>query len=143
MRTHARIFKAIADETRLQVMALIFRHGELCVCEVEQILGITQSKASRHLRYLRDAGVLVDRREGVTVYYGVPAVQSPEVSAILMLLRGLLSSEPVPDAAPKLVQLRAARGYGDAPRPAASNGTAAQPESFGRSLSPNAPEATR
>jgi ArsR family transcriptional regulator, arsenate/arsenite/antimonite-responsive transcriptional repressor len=114
MRRYARIFKAISDETRLQVMALIFRHGEVCVCEVEQVLGVTQSKASRHLRYLRDAGVLVDRRDGVTVYYGLPSAQAPEVSAILMLLRGLLSAEAVPDAAPLLVQLRSARSNGDA-----------------------------
>jgi ArsR family transcriptional regulator, arsenate/arsenite/antimonite-responsive transcriptional repressor len=124
MRGYARVFKAISDETRLQIMALIFRHGEVCVCEVEQILGITQSKASRHLRYLRDAGVLADRRDGVTVYYGVPASQTPEVSAILMLLRGLLSSMSLPDAAPMLVQLRAARANGDAARLAAAKGGA-------------------
>jgi ArsR family transcriptional regulator, arsenate/arsenite/antimonite-responsive transcriptional repressor len=110
MRGYARIFKAISDETRLQILGLIFRHGEVCVCEVEQILDVTQSKASRHLRYLRDAGLLVDRRDGVTVYYGVPATQTPEVSAILMLLRDLLSSAALPEAAPLLVQLRAARG---------------------------------
>lgn len=124
MRTYARVFKAISDETRLRIMALIFRHGEVCVCEVEQILGITQSKASRHLRYLRDADVLVDRREGVTIYYGIPALQPPEISAILMLLRGLLSSTALPDAAPVLVQLRAARTNGDATRLPAANGGA-------------------
>lgn len=113
MRRYARMFKAISDETRLQIMGLIFRHGEVCVCEVEQILGVTQSKASRHLRYLRDAGVLVDRRDGVTVYYGVPVTQTPEVSAILKLLRGLLSSAALPEAAPLLVQLRAARGHAE------------------------------
>jgi ArsR family transcriptional regulator, arsenate/arsenite/antimonite-responsive transcriptional repressor len=122
MREYARIFKAVSDETRLRIMALIFRHGDVCVCEVEQILGITQSKASRHLRYLRDAGVLVDRRDGVTIYYGVPAAQAPAVSAILMLLRGLLSSAAVPDAAPLLVQLRAARASGDAARLAPAGG---------------------
>jgi ArsR family transcriptional regulator, arsenate/arsenite/antimonite-responsive transcriptional repressor len=122
MRGYARVFKAISDETRLQIMALIFRYGEVCVCEVEQILGVTQSKASRHLRYLRDAGVLVDRRDGVTMYYGLPAAQTPEISAILMLLRGLLSSATVPDAAPLLVQLRAARANGDATRLVPANG---------------------
>jgi ArsR family transcriptional regulator, arsenate/arsenite/antimonite-responsive transcriptional repressor len=91
MREYSRIFKALSDETRLRIMALVFRHGAVCVCEVEQILGVTQSKASRHMRYLRDAGVLEDRREGVTVYYGVPAAQRPEIAAVLMLLRGLLA----------------------------------------------------
>jgi ArsR family transcriptional regulator, arsenate/arsenite/antimonite-responsive transcriptional repressor len=110
MREYSRIFKALSDETRLRIMALVFRHGAVCVCEVEQILGVTQSKASRHMRYLRDAGVLEDRREGVTVYYGVPAAQRPEIAAVLMLLRGLLSGEPIPEAAPLLVELRSARG---------------------------------
>ncbi|MFO7893184.1 MAG: metalloregulator ArsR/SmtB family transcription factor [Longimicrobiales bacterium] len=112
-----RIFKALSDETRLTIMGLIFEHGCLCVCEVEQILGITQSKASRHLRYLRDAGVLQDERDGVTVNYRVPRDAGPELSAILMLLRGLLAGRPIPDARQALVQIRAARAEG---RPADS-----------------------
>jgi ArsR family transcriptional regulator, arsenate/arsenite/antimonite-responsive transcriptional repressor len=119
MRQYGRIFKALSDETRLRIMALVFGHGAVCVCEVEQILGVTQSKASRHMRYLRDAGVLEDRREGVTVYYGVPARQEPEIAAVLMLLRGLLSAEPLPEAAPLLVELRAARGAAVSPAGAA------------------------
>lgn len=111
MQRYTRVFKAVSDETRLQIMALVFRYGEVCVCEVEQILDVTQSKASRHLRYLRDSGVLADRRDGVTVYYGIPSSLTPEVSAILVLLRGLLASEPLPDAAALLARLRAARGY--------------------------------
>ena len=59
-----RYFKALSDETRLTIVGLVFRHGQLCVCEVQQILGITQSKASRHLRYLRDAGILEAERDG-------------------------------------------------------------------------------
>ena len=111
MQRYTRVFRAVSDETRLQIMALVFRYGEVCVCEVEQILDVTQSKASRHLRYLRDAGVLADRRDGVTVYYGIPSSLTPEVSAILVLLRGLLASEPLPDAAALLARLRAVRGY--------------------------------
>jgi ArsR family transcriptional regulator, arsenate/arsenite/antimonite-responsive transcriptional repressor len=118
MQRFTRVFKAISDETRLRIMGLIFRHGEICVCEVEQILDVTQSKASRHLRYLRDAGLLADRRDGVTVYYGVPERLNPELAAVLVLLRGLLAADPLPDAAPRLVQLRAARGNGETPKPA-------------------------
>jgi ArsR family transcriptional regulator, arsenate/arsenite/antimonite-responsive transcriptional repressor len=110
MRKYSRVFKALSDETRLRIMALVFRHGAVCVCEVEQILGVTQSKASRHMRYLRDAGVLEDRRDGVTVYYGIPAAQQPEIAAVLVLLRGLLAAEPAVEAAPLLVELRTARG---------------------------------
>jgi DNA-binding transcriptional ArsR family regulator len=99
-------------------MGLIFRHGEICVCEVEQILDVTQSKASRHLRYLRDAGLLTDRRDGVTVYYGVPS--SPESGTVggADAAAGSAVADPLPDAAPRLVQLRAARGGETAAKPA-------------------------
>jgi DNA-binding transcriptional ArsR family regulator len=108
----AEIFKALSNETRVLIMGLIFRHGQLCVCEVEQILGITQPKASRHLRYLRDAGVLEDERDGLIVNYRLPRSPDGDLAAILVLLRGLLANGPVPEAAPLLVQIREARAEG-------------------------------
>jgi len=104
-----RVFKALSDETRLTIMGLVFRHGHLCVCEVEQILGISQSKASRHLRYLRDSGVLKDERDGLIINYRFPREQDEELSSILEMLRGLLANRSIPDVAPQLVQMRAAR----------------------------------
>lgn len=71
MRDLAETFKALADETRLAILFLIVDHGELCVCDIGQTLEISQSKASRHLRYLYNAGFLFDRREGVWAYYRV------------------------------------------------------------------------
>ena len=73
MRDLAELFKALADETRLEILTLLLIGGELCVCDVEGALAITQSKASRHLRYLRAAGLVVNRREGVWMHYQVPA----------------------------------------------------------------------
>jgi DNA-binding transcriptional ArsR family regulator len=72
MRELAEVFKALADETRLEILTLLLIGGELCVCDVEGALGITQSKASRHLRYLRSAGLVANRREGVWMHYLVP-----------------------------------------------------------------------
>ncbi len=112
MRRLDQIFKALSNETRLRIMGLIFRHESLCVCEVEQILGITQPKASRHLRYLRDAGVLEDERDGLIVNYRLPRVPDGDLSAILVLLRGLLANRPLPDSAPLLVRIRSARAEG-------------------------------
>lgn len=112
MRELGQIFKALSDETRLTILGLVFQHGQLCVCEVEQILGITQSKASRHLRYLRAAGVLEDERDGLIMNYRLPRTPSGELSAVLVLLRGLIAAHPLPDAAPVLVQLRAMRAAG-------------------------------
>lgn len=112
MKQLGKIFKALSDETRLTIMGLVFRHGHLCVCEVEQILGITQSKASRHLRYLRAAGLLEDQREGLIVNYRLPLEAGGDLSTILEMLRGLLSRHRLPDVAPLLVQIRRTRSEG-------------------------------
>lgn len=115
MKKLANAFKALSDETRVRIMALLFRHGHLCPCEVEQLLGITQSKASRHLRYLRNAGLLEDRREGLIVNYHLPADPEPDAAALLGFLEGLLKGRVVaPEAAPLLVQIRTARAMGEA-----------------------------
>lgn len=113
-----RIFKALSDETRLTIMALVFHHGHLCVCEVERILGVTQSKASRHLRYLRDAGVLEDERDGLIMNYRLPLRQDEELAAVLKALRGLLADRPVPEAGPLLVRMRTSRAEGEPARTA-------------------------
>lgn len=68
MKDEAQIFKALADETRLRILALLSR-GELCVCDLMAVLKLPQSTVSRHLAYLRNAGWLHDRREGVWMYY--------------------------------------------------------------------------
>ena len=109
MEELSRVFKALSDETRLTIMGLVFRHGQLCVCEVERILGISQSKASRHLRYLRDSGVLEDERDGVVMNYMLPRTRSPELAAILTLLEELLADRPMPDATLLLTRIRASR----------------------------------
>ncbi len=105
------IFKALAEETRLRILALLFRQGPACVCEVEALLGITQSKASRHLRYMANAGVLEAGRDGVTVNYRIPAKPSPELAAVLVMLRGLLAASAPgdPAEAATLTQLRLTR----------------------------------
>jgi ArsR family transcriptional regulator len=113
MRDLETLFKALAEETRLRILALIFRHGPVCVCEVEQLLGVTQSKASRHLRYMANSGLLEAERDGVTMNYRLPARPSPELSALLVLLRGLLADRDTGDLrsqAGTLVQLRLGRG---------------------------------
>ncbi|MCC4265818.1 metalloregulator ArsR/SmtB family transcription factor [Oceanimonas baumannii] len=63
------LFKALADDTRLQLMLLIMTEGEVCVCEMTHALNETQPKISRHLALLRQARLLADRREGQWVYY--------------------------------------------------------------------------
>ena len=112
MRATARMFKALSDETRLQIMGLVQAHGRLCVCEVQEVLGISQSKASRHLRYLRDAGLLADARDGAVVNYTLPDHARNEVRLVLDLLPSLVPREALPPAGPILVELRLARSGG-------------------------------
>lgn len=64
------IFKVLADETRLRILNLLCRR-ELCVCHITDILGLGQSKVSRHLAHLRNANLVVDRREGLWIYYSL------------------------------------------------------------------------
>src|SRR5687767_15901401 len=63
-----RLFQALADGTRLRILGLLLA-GEVCVCDIHQSLRITQPKASRHLAYLRRAGLVEARRDGLWVHY--------------------------------------------------------------------------
>jgi len=65
-----RWFHALSDETRLEVVCLL-SHGERCVCELQDVLDAAQSRLSFHLRVLKDAGLVTDRRDGRWVYYAL------------------------------------------------------------------------
>ena len=92
MRAYAEAYKVLSDETRLVILALLLAYGELCVCDVEAALGITQSKASRHLRYLKNAGLLEDRRSGIWVYYRLSKGTNTEATRVVSTNRKLLST---------------------------------------------------
>src|SRR2546421_10893525 len=63
-------FHALSDETRLEIVEML-SHGERCVCELQQSLDAAQSRLSFHLKILKDAGLVTDRREGRWVYYAL------------------------------------------------------------------------
>src|SRR3954465_6626188 len=67
------VFRAFSDRTRLRILNLL-RGGELCVCDLISVLGAPQAKVSRHLAYLRRAGLVRARKEGLWSYYAlIPA----------------------------------------------------------------------
>jgi DNA-binding transcriptional ArsR family regulator len=68
MKDAVRLFKALGDPTRLRIVKLLER-GELCVCQLTAALGMGQSRISRHLAILKDAGLIEDRRAGKWVHY--------------------------------------------------------------------------
>jgi ArsR family transcriptional regulator len=96
MKNLANSFKALSDETRLTMVNMLLRHGELCVCDFVETLGITQSKASRHLRYLLNAGLLDDRRDGLWSYYRIKGAPGGLPEAVLQAVAPLLQ-EPMED----------------------------------------------
>jgi ArsR family transcriptional regulator len=75
------LFKALADATRLRILGLLLA-GEVCVCDIHESLKIPQSKASRHLAYLRRAGLVETRREGLWVHYRLGTFADPVLGAI-------------------------------------------------------------
>src|SRR5215217_2853625 len=70
------VFKALADTTRLRILGLLLA-GEVCVCDIHESLKIPQPKASRHLAYLRRAGLVHTRREGLWIHYRLGTVSDP------------------------------------------------------------------
>ena len=65
------LMRALADNTRLRIVNLLLAKGELCVCELVSAMEMAQPKVSRHLAILREAGVVVDRREGLWIHYRI------------------------------------------------------------------------
>jgi ArsR family transcriptional regulator len=102
MRTLADVFKALSDETRLNMLGLLCTYGELCVCDFVEVLEITQSKASRHLRYLVNAGLVNDRREAVWVYFRIPEKPTQTAAEVLKMLPKVLESGLSPSLATRL-----------------------------------------
>jgi ArsR family transcriptional regulator len=70
MRDIIKVFKALSDETRIRLLKLL-QQRELCVCELMQALDMTQSRVSRNLGILKDAGLVKDRRDGLWVHYSL------------------------------------------------------------------------
>ncbi len=68
MKQTVQIFKALGDPTRLRIVKLL-ENGELCVCQLMAVLGMGQSRISRHLSILKQAGLISDRRQGKWVHY--------------------------------------------------------------------------
>ncbi len=75
------VFKALADSTRLRILGVLMT-GEVCVCHIHESLRISQPKASRHLAYLRKAGLVQTRRDGLWVHYRMAVVADAVLSTV-------------------------------------------------------------
>ena len=104
MREIANIFKALSDDTRLRVIKLL-QERELCVCELMQVLAMSQPRISRHMSVLKNAGLVEDRREGKWVYYSLRnEAQGKETKIILDAMVVVASGDAVVKADQKKLQ---------------------------------------
>ncbi len=94
MKQAAKIFKALSDETRLRILALLSQR-ELCVCDLMAVLDLPQSTVSRHLAYLRNAGWVEDRRQGVWMHYRLEEGSTPFQQALHQVLARFLVENAV------------------------------------------------
>ncbi|WNB91545.1 metalloregulator ArsR/SmtB family transcription factor [Bacillus sp. NEB1478] len=93
-------YKAMADKTRLNILALL-RHEELCVCELVEILQMTQPSISQHLRKLKQAKLVKERRSSQWIFYSIDGEIYPFIKANL---------EALPDMSNKIEQLKKSGG---------------------------------
>ena len=84
------LFKALADQTRLRILGLLLT-GEVCVCHIHESLKIPQSKASRHLAYLRRSGLVETRRDGLWIHYRLGHLADPALAALADAVRHALT----------------------------------------------------
>ncbi len=80
------LFHALSDETRLEIIELL-RKGERCVCELTDTLDAAQSRLSFHLRVLKEAGIVRDRKDGRWVYYELDREAFEEVETLVSAMK--------------------------------------------------------
>jgi ArsR family transcriptional regulator, arsenate/arsenite/antimonite-responsive transcriptional repressor len=82
----AELFHALSDETRVAILDML-RDGERCVCDLQTDLDAAQSRLSFHLKVLRDAGLVTDRKEGRWSYYSIAPEALAEVHDFAVALQ--------------------------------------------------------
>jgi ArsR family transcriptional regulator, arsenate/arsenite/antimonite-responsive transcriptional repressor len=103
MKSVEEYFKGLADINRLRIINLLLL-GELCGCDIQYVVGSSQSNVSRHLTYLKRSGLVIDRREGYRVYYRLIEDNDPSYTGLLDYLRLALNNKTFTSDAKKLKQ---------------------------------------
>lgn len=88
------IYNCLCDTTRLRIIHLLAQ-APLCVCHLQDILGLTQVAASKHLAYLRQRGLVESRRQEQWMIYSLPAARPRELDWQLRCLQDCLTTHPV------------------------------------------------
>ena len=85
-------FKGLADVTRLRMLNLLL-HGELCGCNIQYVLKMSQPNVSRHLNYLKNCGLVLDRRDGPRIFYRLADPGSGATKCVFDCLRQVFEGE--------------------------------------------------
>ena len=101
-----RTFRAFSDATRLRILNLL-RGGEVCVCDLVEALGVSQPKVSRHLAYLRKAGLVRARKDGLWSHYSLAPARNEFHRKLLDCLNCCFGD--VPSLAEDAAKLRVSR----------------------------------
>jgi len=100
------VYSVLSHPMRLRALILIQQVGELCVCELTHSLNLAQPVISRHLAQLKDAGLLLSRRQGLWVYYRINSDTPKWVSQLIQITAdGIASSSPYQDDLQALKQM--------------------------------------
>ncbi len=92
MKELEQYFKALADANRLRILNLLL-HGELCVCDIQFVLEAAQPTVSRHLAYLKNSGLVLDRRDGLRIFYRLTEAKQGSKKRLFEFLRDAYKSE--------------------------------------------------
>jgi len=116
-------FKGLSDMTRLRIMNLLLQ-GELCVCDIQRIVDGSQPTISRHLNYLKHSGLVLDRRDGLRVFYRVTKRSSVDLKPLHQFLRKVFKGKSVLEEDLKELKDAMARGACAIPTPIRAVGPA-------------------
>lgn len=92
MKELEQYFKALGDTNRLRILNLLL-HGELCVCDIQYVLEATQPNVSRHLSYLKNSGLVLDRRDGYRIFYRLADPKQGMKKRLFEFLQGAYKNE--------------------------------------------------
>lgn len=92
MKDLEQYFKALGDNNRLRIINLLL-HGELCVCDIQYVLENSQPNVSRHLAYLKNSGMVLDRRDGYRIYYRLTDPREATRRSLFDFLRSVFRDE--------------------------------------------------
>ncbi len=86
LEQEANALSLLSSEVRLKIVYILLKFDRMCVCDLSDVLGMNQSPISQHLRKLKDAKLLENRREGMTIFYFVPEDQKERLKHLIKSL---------------------------------------------------------